>query len=109
MTANVQHPKLASISYAVNHALKGIHAFKMLSAEQFNIIQRAFVPLDGPVIHKYNVTNVSTLYLGKFSSESFNIKYFSMNFQRNVNKTVIVHTIKHVIKKSASIHVLMVE
>lgn len=62
VTANVQHLKLASISYAVILALKEIHASKMLSAAPINIIQHAFARLDGPVIHKYNVTNVSTLY-----------------------------------------------
>lgn len=60
VTANVQHPKLASINYAVIPALIEIHASKTLSAEPFNTIQRVFAPLDGPVIHKYNVTNVST-------------------------------------------------
>lgn len=71
MTVNVQHPKPVSISYAVIHALKEIHASKMLSAEPFNIIQRALAPLDGLVIHKYNAINVSTLYLGRFSFELF--------------------------------------
>lgn len=79
VTTNVQHPKLASISYAVIHALKEIHASKMLSAEPFNITQHAFAPLDGPVIHKYNVTNVSTFYFGEFPSE---LHIFKMNFIR---------------------------
>lgn len=32
-----------------------------------------------------------------------------MKLQRNANKTVIVHTTKHVIRRDVSIHVLMVE
>lgn len=72
VTANVQPPKLASINYAVIHVLNEIHAFKMLSVEPVNIIQRVFVQLDGPVIHKSNVTNVSvTLYFGRLSVGCF--------------------------------------
>lgn len=57
-TAIVQTQNHASIKRAEIHVPNAIHVAKMPNAEQFNIIQRVIVHLDGLEIHKFNATNV---------------------------------------------------
>lgn len=61
MIMNAQHRKHVSIKCAEIHAPNVIHAVNMLNVALYNIIQPATVQLDGPEIHKFNVTNVSYL------------------------------------------------
>lgn len=56
---NVQHQKHVSIKCAEIHVLNAIHVVNMLSVVPYNIIRPAIVQLVGPVIHKFNVINVS--------------------------------------------------
>lgn len=72
---NARHQKHVLIKRAVIHAPNVTHALSMLNVEQYNTIQPAIVQLDGPVIPKISVTNVS------YSSISRNNQFLSMDTQ----------------------------
>lgn len=59
---SAQHRKLVLIKRAVILAPNVIHVLNTPNVEQYNIIRPAIAQLDGPEIHKFNVTNVSYLF-----------------------------------------------